>query len=385
VSVPDRIRTFLDEQRPPTPCLVVDPALVAARAREFVDTFPGGRVRYAVKANPAPEVLDEVLAAGAGFDVAGRAEIEQCLARGADPAKLAYGNTIKKPADIEFAYAHGVREFTSDAEGDVENLARYAPGSTVYLRLLLDTPASVTPFGRKFGCEPAMALELLLRAAELGLKPGVSFHVGSQQLDVSAWDIGIAAAAKVFAQAEAHGVTPERLNIGGGFATAYRESAPSLAEYAAAIDASLNKHFPDRRPELTLEPGRAIVADAGVIRTEAVLVSRKSATDEHRWVYLDIGRYNGLAETENEAIAYRFEPVEDRGGPGGPVIVAGPTCDGDDVLYQRTPYEMALSLRAGDRFDIPGAGAYTASYSSVEFNGIEPLRTYCLRSASDAG
>jgi ornithine decarboxylase len=385
VSYPDRIRRFLDEHRPPTPCLVLDPALVATRARAFVAEFPGARVRYAVKANPEPPVLDAVLAADAGFDVAGRGEIELCLARGAEPSSLAYGNTIKKPADIEFAYQRGVREFTSDAEGDVENLARHAPGSTVYLRLLLDTPDSATPFGRKFGCEPALALELLLRAAELGLRPGVSFHVGSQQPDVSAWDIGIAAAAKVLAQAGSRGVTARRLNIGGGFATGHREPVPSLARYAAGIKASLRAHFPDRLPELMLEPGRAIVADAGVIRTEVVLVSKKSAADAHRWVFLDIGRYNGLAETENEAIAYRFEPVDDRPGPGGPVILAGPTCDGDDVLYQRTSYEMPLTLRAGDRFDIPCAGAYTASYASVNFNGIEPLRTYCLGSAPDAG
>jgi ornithine decarboxylase len=155
--------------------------------------------------------------------------------------------------------------------------------------------------------------------------------------------------------------------------------------YAAGIRASLRAHFPDRLPELMLEPGRVIVADAGVIRTEVVLVSRKSAADTHRWVFLDIGRYNGLAETENEAIAYRFEPVGGPPGPGGPVILAGPTCDGDDVLYHRTPYEMPLTLRAGDRFDIPGTGAYTASYASVNFNGIEPLRTYCLGSADDVG
>ena len=362
----------------------MDTALVAARAREFDLEFPGARVRYAVKANPAPAVVDALIQAGAGFDVAGPAEIELCLARGAEPASLAYGNTIKKRADIEFAYARGVREFTSDAEGDVENLARHAPGSTVYLRLLPGTASSVTPFGRKFGCDPALMLDLLLRAAELGLRPGVSFHVGSQQLDVSAWDVAIAAAAKVFTQAQAHGVEPRRLNIGGGFATTYRETAPSLAQYAAGITASLRAHFPDRLPQLMLEPGRAIVADAGVIRTEVILVSRKSAADERRWVYLDIGRYNGLAETENEAIAYRFEPLQAGTGPGGPVILAGPTCDGDDVLYQRTPYEMPLSLRAGDRFDIPGTGAYTASYSSVGFNGIEPLRTYCLGSAADA-
>ena len=112
-----------------------------------------------------------------------------------------------------------------------------------------------------------------------------------------------------------------------------------------------------------------------MIRSEVVLVSRKADTDEHRWVYLDIGRYSGLAETENEYIAYRLRTGHP-GAPDGPVILAGPTCDGDDVIYQHTPYRLPLALRAGDHVDILDAGAYTASYSSVSFNGFPPLPTH---------
>ncbi|WP_410625506.1 type III PLP-dependent enzyme [Amycolatopsis sp. cmx-8-4] len=376
-----RIRRFLDERDPPTPCLVVDTDVVAARAAEFRAVFPAALIRYAVKANPAPPVLDALVAAGIGFDVAGPAEVARCLERGADPADLAYGNPIKKARDIAFAYERGVREFTSDAPADVENLGRHAPGSAVSIRVVLDAPDSVTPFGRKFGCDPAEALDLVLRAAGLGLRPGIAFHVGSQQPDPVAWEIGIATAAKLAAEAAAQGVPITRLNLGGGFATAHRTGVPPLATYAATIASALDTHFPDERPELLLEPGRVLVADAGLLRTEVVLVA---ARGERRWVYLDIGRYNGLAEAENEAIAYRFEPVEPPAGPAGPVVLAGPTCDGDDVLYQRTPYELPLSLCAGDRLDLPGTGAYTASYASVEFNGIEPLRTYCLGKWGDA-
>lgn len=377
----DRIRAFLAEREPPTPCLVMDTDLVAERAEAVTAAFPGALIRYAVKANPTPEVLDAVLSAGSGFDVAGTAETELCLARGAEPASLAYGNPIKKPADIAFAYARGVREFTTDSAGDLANLAEHAPGSLVSVRLRLEGPDSVTPFGRKFGCEPPVAAGLLRQAADSGLRPGIAFHVGSQQPDPAAWEIGIAAAAKVAAEA---GIALARLNIGGGFATAHREPVPSLTEYAAVIDAALEEHLPGPRPELMLEPGRVIVADAGLIRTEVVLVTTRSATDERRWVYLDVGRYNGMAECENEAVAYRFEPVGVN-GPQGPVVLAGPTCDGDDVLYQRTPCVLPLFLKAGDRVDIPGTGAYTASYSSVAFNGIEPLRTHCVGRFADAG
>ncbi|MDX3188016.1 type III PLP-dependent enzyme [Streptomyces sp. MN03-5084-2B] len=376
-----RIRRFLTERNPPTPCLVVDTDVVAGRAREFGAAFPGALVRYAVKANPAPPVLDALVAAGTGFDVAGPAELELCLGRGADPADIAYGNPIKKPRDIAFAFERGVREFTSDAPADVDHLGRYAPGSAVSIRIVLDAPDSVTPFGRKFGCAPAEALDLVLRAAARGLRPGIAFHVGSQQPDVSAWEIGIATAAKLFAEAAAQGVRMTRLNLGGGFATAHRTTVPPLAAYASTIAAALDTSFPEGRPELLLEPGRVLVADAGLLRTEVVLVADR---DGRRWVYLDIGRYNGLAEAENEAIAYRFDPVDAHAGPDGPVVLAGPTCDGDDVLYQRTPYRLPLSLRPGDRLDLPGTGAYTASYASVGFNGIEPLRTYCLGRWGDA-
>ncbi|SFW80982.1 type III PLP-dependent enzyme [Amycolatopsis australiensis] len=377
----DPLHRFLDERNPPTPCLVVDTDAVAARAREFRSVFPGALIRYAVKANPAPPVLDALVAAGIGFDVAGPAELALCLERGADPAGLAYGNPIKKPRDIAFAFERGVREFTSDAAADVDHLARHAPGSAVSIRVVLDAPDSVTPFGRKFGCEPAEALDLVLRAAARGLRPGIAFHVGSQQPDLAAWEVGIATAAKLFAEAAAQDVELTRLNLGGGFATAHRNAVPPLAAYAATIASALDTHFPAGRPDLLLEPGRVLVADAGLLRTEVVLVAWRG---ERRWVYLDIGRYNGLAEAENEAIAYRFEPVGGHDGPWGPVVLAGPTCDGDDVLYQRTPYELPLALRTGDRLDLPGTGAYTASYASVGFNGIEPLRTYCVGRWGDA-
>jgi ornithine decarboxylase len=377
----DPIRRFLDERDPPTPCLVVDTDVVAARARGFRSAFPGALIRYAVKANPAPPVLDALVAAGIGFDVAGPAELALCLGRGADPAGIAYGNPIKKPRDIAAAFERGVREFTSDAPADVDHLGRYAPGSAVSIRVVLDAPDSVTPFGRKFGCEPAEALDLVVRAAELGLRPGIAFHVGSQQPDVTAWEIGIATAAKLFGEAEAQGVRMTRLNLGGGFATPHRTAVPPLTAYAETIASALDTSFPAGSPELLLEPGRVLVADAGLLRTEVVLVANRGG---RRWVYLDIGRYNGLAEAENEAIAYRFEPVGQHDGPAGPVVLAGPTCDGDDVLYQRTPYELPLSLRTGDRLDLPGTGAYTASYASVGFNGIEPLRTCCVGRWGDA-
>ncbi len=336
------------------------------------DALPEASVLYAVKANPAPEIVRLLAELGSGFDVASRGEIDLCLAQGVEAARLSYGNTIKKAADIAYAYRLGVRRFSFDSADDLENLGRLAPGSVVACRFLADAPASGTPFGAKFGCTPTEAVSLLSRAFALGLRPAVCFHVGSQQLDPSAWRSGAHQAAEVMESLAGKGIEVESINLGGGFPVDYVSPAPSLAECVAAVR--------DVHPRLFVEPGRALVGTAGMIRASVVSVARRA----DRWVYLDIGRYNGLAETENEYIAYRLT-CSRPSTPDGPVIIAGPTCDGDDVLYQRTPYRLPLSLRAGDLIDIHHAGAYTASYSSVAFNGIAPLATYFVGGLAEVG
>jgi ornithine decarboxylase len=368
-------RDFLDRHRPNTPCLVMDLDVVARRFGELRETWPDARICYAVKANPAPEILRLLAGLGAEFDVAGPAEIASCLAEGADPATLSYGNTIKKAADIAYAHAEGVRRFTTDSHEDLRAIAAHAPGAEVFCRILVQPAGSATPFGRKFGCEPAMARDILRAAPKLGLRAaGVAFHVGSQQTDPSAWTEGIAVAARISAEL---GLT--EVNLGGGFPVSYRADVPGPAEFAATIRDGLRRHFP-AMPMVVLEPGRAIAAEAGVLRSEVVLVARKSSRDAHRWVYLDVGRYGGLAETEGEAITYRLVTAHDD-GPHGPVVLAGPTCDGDDVLYQHSAYELPLALTSGDHVDFLAAGAYTASYASIGFNGFPPLATFCVSRA----
>lgn len=381
VVVPARIRQFLDRTAPPTPCLVVDLDIVRDRYLAVRAALSTADICYAVKANPAPDVIALLAALGSGFDVASTAEIALCLANGARPDMLSYGNTIKKAADVAFAYEHGVTLFTTDSVGDLEHIARHAPGARVFCRVLVEPAGAATPFGRKFGCDEAMAAQLLARAGDLGLRPhGVSFHVGSQQTDADAWRCGIEQAARIQRKL---GVELPMINLGGGFPARYRTNVPSMSECAHAIHACLAEQFGDRQPRPLIEPGRAVVADAGVIRSEVVLVARKSADDEHRWVYLDIGRYSGLAETEGEMITYALATRHDPDDADGPVVLAGPTCDGDDVIYQRTPYRLPLALAPGDPVDILCSGAYTASYSSVSFNGFAPLPTYCLRTTRD--
>ncbi len=186
----------------------------------------------------------------------------------------------------------------------------------------------------------------------------------------------MAQAAWLFRQCEDAGVQLSMLNIGGGFPTRYRRSIPTIPAYGAAIEESLRKHFGNRIPDIIVEPGRQMVGSAGVIQTEVVLISKKSETDRKRWVYLDIGKFGGLAETMDEAIQYPI--ASQRKGPLGPVVLAGPTCDSADILYEKADYRLPEDLEIGDTLEIRSAGAYTTTYASVAFNGFEPLKTYCI-------
>ncbi len=167
------------------------------------------------------------------------------------------------------------------------------------------------------------------------------------------------------------------LNLGGGLPAHYRAVVPPLAAYAETIEQALMRYFGHARPEIVIEPGRYLVGDAGLLRTQVLLIARKSRRASRRWVYLDAGRYNGLPETFGERIHYRIRPSI-HGGPIEPAILAGPTCDSTDILYQRAGYDLPLDLKVGHTIDFLSAGAYTASYASVEFNGFAPIQMHCF-------
>ena len=375
-----RIREFLRTRREAgqdtEACLVVDLEIVRDNYTNFAKALPDTRVFYAVKANPAPEVLSLLAGLGSCFDTASVAEIEMVLAAGATADRISYGNTIKKERDIATAYGLGIRLFAVDCQPEVEKIARAAPGSRVFCRILCDGAGAEWPLSRKFGCEPAMAVDVLEHALRLGLEPyGVSFHVGSQQRNQHAWDKALASAASVFKECGERGMNLSMVNLGGGFPTKYLKNVPTVKTYGSAIFKALRKHFGNRIPETIIEPGRGMVGNAGIIETEVVLVSKKAEEDDTRWVYLDIGKFGGLAETMDESIRYPIKTPRD-GGEVSPCILAGPTCDSADVLYEKQPYPLPVSLEIGDKLLIEGTGAYTSTYSAVAFNGFNPLKTF---------
>jgi ornithine decarboxylase len=372
-----KINRFLADRQPQTPCLVVDLDVVRQAYKKLSRAMPEAVIYYAVKANPAQQILALLASLGSSFDCASLNEIDQVLAAGGSAERISFGNTIKRHSDIAAAHARGVRLFAFDSREELEKIAAAAPGARVFCRILTSGAGAEWPLSRKFGCEPEMAEELLLAARELGVVPcGISFHVGSQQRDPHQWTDAVATAAKLFRSLADAGIELDLLNIGGGFPARYRRRLPVLCAYGAAIRRAIHTYFGNRLPNVIVEPGRQMVGEAGIIQTEVLLISRKARSDDRRWVYLDIGKFGGLAETEGEAIQY---PVRSRRrGKRERVILAGPTCDSADVLYERSNYRLPVDLSIGDKIEIRATGAYTSTYASVGFNGFEPLRCYCI-------
>lgn len=363
----------------PTPFLALDLSVIQARYDELLEGFQSAEVYYAVKANPADEVIQLLADAGSSFDIASVEELDKVLKCNVAPERISFGNTIKKASAVKYFYEKGVRLFATDSEPDLRNIAKYAPDSKVYIRVLTDgSDGADWPLSRKFGCNPEMAVELAVLANELGLETyGVSFHVGSQQRDIDVWDGAIAKVKVIFERLkQEYGINLQMINMGGGFPADYLLKTNDFQTYAEEIQRFLKEDFGDELPRIILEPGRSLVGDAGVIVSEIVLISRKSTTALERWIYTDIGVFNGLIETLGEAIKYHIST--DKEGEVEEVILAGPTCDSLDIMYEHHKYELPLSLEIGDHIFWHTTGAYTTSYSSIEFNGFPPLKYYIL-------
>ncbi|MBQ2571018.1 MAG: type III PLP-dependent enzyme, partial [Treponema sp.] len=354
---------FLDASKNfSTPNIFIDLRTIKKNFLQLKDLFPYAYIYYAVKSNPGVPVIKLLRDLGSNFDIASRYELDMVLDLGVSPDKLSYGNTIKKAADIKYFYEKGVRMFATDSKEDLKNIAREAPGSRIYVRILVENASSADwPLSRKFGCHPDMAYDLLVLARDLGLTPyGISFHPGSQQRDIGSWNDAIAKTKYLFESLEdEENIKLSMINMGGGFPAHYIQPTNELKDYASEIYRYLHDDFGEDIPGIILEPGRSLVGDSGILTSEVVLISRKNNTALHRWVYLDTGKFNGLIETLDESIKYPVITEKD-GGREGEVILAGPTCDSADIMYEDTKYRLPVDLKIGDKVYWLSTGAYTS-------------------------
>lgn len=346
----------------PTPFVLVDPRLVKAKYNEFAKIFPKYEIYYSVKANADAPVIDALVEEGSGFDVASSNELKMLADRNVSPNKIIFSAPIKIAKDIDAAYKYGVRYFAMDSIAEIEKLAKFAPGSNVYVRLSVDNSGALWPLTKKFGVNLEDGAHLLAFARDQGLRPvGATFHVGSQNVAKENWGLALSSVARLSSYLEKRKLYLDFISIGGGFPARYLENIPSLSEFGRYIKDEIGRNFPSDTLKVGLEPGRAMVAEAGVL---VATVIGKALRGSRTWYYLDIGLFNGLMEAYEK---FKYPVITQKETKKKSMVtLAGPSCDSVDVIYED---QLLPELDLGDRIMFLSAGAYTTSYKS--YNGFE--------------
>jgi ornithine decarboxylase len=351
-----------------TPYLVIESNKVIYALETFQRLFGEENVYYAVKANPHRSIIELLSARKGTFEISSLGELELMSGLGIPPSRLISAGTIKTTDFVKAAFNAGVRYFTADCLTEVKGIATYAPGSKLVVRIVVSNKGSEWPLERKFGVNADESTILFIEARERGLIPwGLSFHVGSQCTLPGTWLDAIDTACFAWNRAARSDIYLKSLNMGGGFPVQYRKSVPVIDEFATTILDNVRDRIPDVE-EILVEPGRAIVGNAG---TMVASVIAKAIRNKKRWLYLDVGVFNGLLESIG-GIKYPY--VVNRRGRVYRWIVAGPSCDGMDVIDKTV---LLPDFAIGDRVLILSAGAYTTAYASM-FGGAPIPEIYMI-------
>jgi len=362
---------YLDKEKNETPFLLIDGDKVREKTSMIGRYIRNAKVFYAVKANPDIEILRYLNKLMLGFEIASEGELEMLSSIGVEPSRIISSNPVKSLKFLDIAASYGVNRFSFDSEEEVKKLARIIPGCSVYVRLSVPNEGSEWPLSKKFGLELEDALSLLLYAKDMGLNPvGITFHVGSQCTNIYNWNIALDKAKNLWDAAIKKGLKMSLLNIGGGYPIRYTKNVISIEAIEKNVDSLIYERFPEDM-EIHIEPGRAVVGDAGVF--VATVIGKAMRGDED-WLYIDVGVFNGLMESVG-GIKYSYiVETTKQTGARKQWTVAGPSCDSFDVIDKN----VTLSdPQVGDLILILSSGAYTVSYAS-EFNGFSIPKTILI-------
>lgn len=363
-----KVLNFIALSDEPSPYLLIDKDIVRQKVALIGRAIKNARVFYAVKANPDFSVLKLMNDLGTGFEIASEGELKILAELNVPPHKIITSNPVKTMRFLKYATEYGITHYAFDSSTEVQKLAQFAPGCSVYVRLTVPNEGSEWPLSKKFGVESEEALELLVYAKEMGLNPvGITFHVGSQCSNVYNWNTAITKASELWHFAKQRGINLTMLNIGGGYPVRYTKNVASILEIEKRIDSAIAKNFPPDI-DVIIEPGRAVVGDAGVFVCS--VIGKTKRADEN-WLHIDVGVFNGLMESVG-GIKYTYV-VGSRNAPKLWTI-AGPSCDSFDVIDKDV---LLPEPEVGNRILILSAGAYTVSYAS-EFNGFAIPKTIII-------
>lgn len=364
----DKVLNYIARSDEETPYLLIDKDVVRDKVNRIGKGIRNSKLFYAVKANPDENVLGYINSLGAGFEIASEGELRILAKFGVEPERIITSNPMKTYKFLQEAVDYGVNMFAYDSIAEVEKMAKYAPGSDVYVRIAVPNEGSEWPLSKKFGVEVEDAVGLLKAAKESGLNPiGITFHVGSQCTNVYNWNSALEKAREVYQSAEASGIKLKMVDIGGGYPIRYLKNVAEIETIEEKIDKAVREKFSDD-VEIFIEPGRAVIGDAGIFVST---VTGKAVRGDENWLYIDVGVFNGLMESIG-GIKYNYVV----GSKNDPKLwtIAGPSCDSMDVIDK----EVELpEPEPGNMILLPSTGAYTISYAS-EFNGFSIPRTILI-------
>jgi ornithine decarboxylase len=359
----------------PTPYFFTSRAILKHNYETFVNLFDEAEIYYALKANGDPRILSYLDSMGCGFEAASYFEIDHLLQVGVSTHKIMYGTSVKPPEHVEKSFQAGITRFAADSKEELDKIAILAPGSRVFIRIIVDDTGSVFKMSERFGVPITMAKELLMYARQKGLKLyGLSFYVGSQATQARRWADGIRVIKPVIEELAAEGVTLEMINIGGGFPVLYdnHKTAPHLAEIVANIHNVM--HVLPYIPKIIMEPGRGIVASSTVLVCTVISRSTRSG---RIWLCLDAGIYNALYEAmiHQGSTAYTVQPFVPAPEDVKTMFctIAGPTGDSLDIIARHAVLPEYIDV--GDRLIFENTGAYTVTMASA-FNGFPKPELY---------
>ena len=330
---PSRLDAYLAAHDFDRPTLVIDVDRVETQYRALKAGLGSADIHYAVKANPAREVIARLVKLGSHFDAASRGEIETCLGEGATPDQISFGNTIKRRQDIEWARDNGITLFAADAEEELEKIAEIAPGSDVYIRLIVEASEADWPLTRKFGCDGDTAIRLMGYAKSLGLSPvGMSFHVGSQTRRAEMWAPALDALAKVWHGAKAAGHDLTLLNIGGGFPIKHNlgfeyDYQFMINEIVGNIKVACKKAKVPM-PNIYTEFGSFTVGES--MAHIYSVIAEKVQNDRETWYMIDSSFITTLPDTWGIGEKFLMLPVNKWNSEYQRVVLGGITCDSHD-------------------------------------------------------
>jgi diaminopimelate decarboxylase len=353
-----------------TPAYLYSKSAIIKNFRTYRDALAEvpHRICYSVKANANIAILDLLAREGAGFDIVSGGELYRVLAAGADPASVVFSGVGKTPAEIRFALEKGIHSFNCESDAEIGQISRAAVSlnriASIAVRVNPDVDAVTHPYistglrEHKFGVDINAVEDLYRRAAVLPgiLAEGVSCHIGSQLL---AEDPMLEAAGKVLAlvsRLRDQGHPIKNLDLGGGLGVAYRpeEQNPDVR----ALIEKLKIRIRGLDLTLTLEPGRSVVAEAGVLLTRVLLVKQNG---RKKFVVVDAAMNDLLRPALYEA-HHEITPVEQPSGANTiRADVVGPVCESSDFLARNRELP---DLKTGDLLAIRTTGAYGFALSS---------------------